>query len=208
MIENIRWLGHGSFLIQGPPFIYIDPWRVVRNAFLADLILISHHHYDHFSIADINKLRGPDTAIIGNARVAEQLEEVHMLREWQTISFDRLSIKAVPAYSPQGKHHAREMGGLGFVISMNYYDIFYAGDTKLTPDIQRIRPDIAIVPIDGNDTMDVQEAAEFVKLIRPRWVLPSNWGTTGEGATRVEANLFKRAVGDAATVIIPEIDAK
>lgn len=206
MIDKIKWLGHGSFSIQGPPYIYIDPWRVVRSGFQADIILVSHDHYDHCSIADIKKLRGADTHIIGNEQVADKIDGTTVIRPWQSMTFDRISIKAIPAYAPNGIHHKESDGGLGFVISMNYYDIYYAGDTKLIPEMERISPDIVILPIDNHDTLDVREAVEVVELLSPRWAIPSNWGSIGEGASIVDANEFKKQVGGRATVIIPSMN--
>ena len=203
MIENITWLGHGSFLIQGPPIIYINPWRVIRTAFHADVILIGHDHYDHCSTADIQKLRGPNTQIISNQRVADQIPDVTTLREWQSIRVGRASIMAVPAYSPNDMRHPRAHGGLGFVISLNYYDIYYAGDTQLTPEMQRIHPDIAILPIDNDGTLSIDTALEAINILRPRWVIPANWGATGEGVSEMEAKEFKRRVGARSEVILP-----
>ena len=155
MIENIRWLGHGSFVIEGPPLIYIDPWRVVKKVFHPDVILISHDHYEHFSIADITKLRGPDTRIIGNQTIVNQVDGGQLLRPWQSITVDRANIKAVPAYSPGSMTHPQEAGGLGYVISLNLYDIYYAGGTGIIPEMDKIQPDIAILPIDGDGTLSV-----------------------------------------------------
>lgn len=204
MIENIKWLGHGSFMIQGPPFIFIDPWRVVRTAFHADIILISHDHYDHCSTADVKKLRGPDTHIISNKHVAKQVPSTTILRPWQSISIDRVSIKAIPAYSPDGTQHPKSDDGLGFVISMNYYDIYYAGDTKIIPEMARIKPDIAILPIDNKDTMSVKEAVKAIDILKPRWVIPCNWTEQSEGTSLVDVNEFKSLIKDKAEVIIPK----
>jgi L-ascorbate metabolism protein UlaG (beta-lactamase superfamily) len=201
MLEQIQWLGHGSFFIQGPPLIYINPWRVARHTFHADVLLISHDHYDACSLADIDKLRGTQTRVIGNEKVAAEVQGSEVLRPWQSLTIDRARINAVPAYSPNSHYHPLEDGGLGFVISVNYYDIYYAGDTQIIPEMARIRPDIAILPIDGNGTMTVSEAAEVVKQMRPRWVIPSNWGP----ATEMNVRLFKREVGGRAQVIIPGI---
>ncbi len=204
MIENIKWLGHGSFVIEGPPIIYIDPWRVVKQVFHPDVILISHEHYDHFSVADISKIRGPETRIISNETIAAQLDGVTVLRPWQSITVERASIKAVPAYSLNSLQHPKEAGGLGFVISLNLYDIYYAGDTQIIPEMERIQPDIAILPIDGNGTLTVEQAAQVVRKMRPRWVIPSNWGTTTEGASSIDAKTLQELVRDYAKVIIPE----
>ncbi len=205
MIDRIQWLGHGSFIIQGPPLIYINPWRVVRSVFHADVILVSHDHYEHCSLADIEKLRGESTLVIGNKNVASQIEGCKVLRPWQSITVDLASIKSVPAYSTKKLLHPIEDGGLGFVISLNFFDIYYAGDTEDIPDMERIKPDIAILPIDGNGTLNVTDAVEVVKKMRPRWVIPSNWGAVGDSATYLDAQAFKEAVGGRAEVIIPQL---
>ena len=203
MIESIKWLGHGSFLIQGPPIIYINPWKISKRVFHADLILITHDHYEHFSQADITKLHGPDTIIVGNERVANELDGVNVLRPWHSMTVDRASIKAVPAYSPNSFTHPQEDGGLGYIISLNYYDIYYAGDTEIIPEMDQIHPDIAILPIDGNGTLSVEEAAALTQKMRPRWVIPSNWSKRAEGATSMDVLRFRELVGDSAEVVIP-----
>jgi L-ascorbate metabolism protein UlaG (beta-lactamase superfamily) len=201
MIEQIQWLGHGSFFIQGPPLIYINPSRVTRNTFLADVILVGHHHDEHFSMADISKLRGPQTRVLTNEYLAKEIEGSTVIRPWQSIMIDRAGIKAIPAYSSHGWQHPQSDGGLGFIISVNYYDIYYAGDTQIIPEMSTIHPDIAILPINGNGTLTVQEAAEVVKQMRPRWVIPCNWGP----GTQADARLFKQEVGGRAEVILPAI---
>jgi L-ascorbate metabolism protein UlaG (beta-lactamase superfamily) len=190
MLDSIQWLGYGSFRIEGPPLIYINPWRVVRVAFHADVILVSHHHYEHCSLADIVKLRGPNTQVIGNERVAQDIENCAVLRPWQTLSIERAGIKAIPAYSPDDQEHPKADGGLGFVISLNYHDIYYAGDTCRIPEMQYLHPDIAILPIDGNGTMNVNDAVEVVKQMRPRWTIPCN--INPDNATQMEAKRFER----------------
>jgi L-ascorbate metabolism protein UlaG (beta-lactamase superfamily) len=203
MIERIEWLGHASFRIQGLPLIYIDPWRIVRTAFLADIILISHDHYDHCSPADIEKISGPETTLIGNNMSKNVVTQISELRPWQVMNIDRVCIKAVPAYN---SHHPKEFGGLGFVISVDQYDIYYAGDTDLIDEMHNIHPDIAILPIGGRQTMDVTAAVEAVKRMRPQWVIPSHWGTSLEGGTSLDARIFADRVQSAnlAKVLIPE----
>ncbi len=201
MIDQIRWLGHSSFFIQGPPLIYINPRRIVRSTFHADVILIGTADEEHCSPADIQKLRGDKTRILGNAAVANEVEGCEILRPWQSTQVDRAGIKAIPAYSPRSLQNPQDKGGLGFVISLNYYDIYYTGETQQIPEMERIVPDIVLLPIDGSGTLTVMEAVEVVKLIRPRWVIPYNW----EPGQEAEARRFKREVGDRSTVILPAI---
>ncbi len=212
MIERIEWLGHASFRIQGLPLIYIDPWRVARNAFHADIILVTHDHYDHCSPADVDKLKGPGTTVITNGMALSVIGEATVLRPWQVVNIDRASIKAIPAYN---SHHPKEFGGLGFVISLDHYDIYYAGDTDLIDEMSMIKPDIAILPIGGRQTMDVPTAVEAVRRLKPRWVIPSHWGTnsegghwgtTSEGGSSLDAKLFTEYVEreNLAQVVVPE----
>lgn len=202
MIEKIQWLGHASFHIQTTPSIYIDPWRVVRSPQPADIILITHEHYDHCSSGDVEKLCGAKTVILGNEKVKALIPLTTIIRPWQSHTFDKVSIKAIPAYAPNGIQHKKSEGGLGFVISINYYDIYVAGDTDLIPEMDLISPDIAILPIDNNDTMGLRESIIAIERLKPRWVMPSKWGSTAEGATSQDAAEFKKQVGGRAEVII------
>jgi L-ascorbate metabolism protein UlaG (beta-lactamase superfamily) len=202
MIEQIQWLGHGSFAILSEPLIYINPWRVTQVTRPADIILISHDHYEYCSQADITKLRGPKTQVIAHQSAAAQIENCTVLRPWQSIAAGRACIKGVPAYSLR---HGSTDDGLGFVISLNYFDIYYAGHSGVIPEMTSLRPDIAILPIDGNGTLTASEAAQVTSQMRPRWVIPCNWGFNASGTNRVDAQIFAREVGSAAQVVLPEL---
>jgi L-ascorbate metabolism protein UlaG (beta-lactamase superfamily) len=204
LIDRIRWQGHGSFAIDGVPFIQIAPWRVVKDEAPPDVILIGHEHYDHCSPADVEKIRGEHTVIIGNDRVARVIEGTVVLREWQSISVDRASIKAVPAFSPGDPRHPPDAGGLGFVISLDYFDIYYVGDSELAPGMAHLRPDIVLLPIDGYGRLSVEEALRLVDMMQPRWAIPYNWGGAGEEATQLDAQSFKsRVSGRTEALLLP-----
>lgn len=193
MIDRIQWLGHGTFRIQGPPLIYINPWRVARAAFHADAILVSNDQYDHCSPADIDKLRGPHTQLIGNARVAALLDaDVLVLRPWQSVNLGAARVTAVPAYTFTHDHPVSEEG-LGFVISIDYYDIYYAGSTDIVPELGRIRADIALLPVAaGRGTLTLERTVDLVRTMQPGWVIPSHWGM--QGGTLVEVQALERAL--------------
>ncbi len=201
MIDQIQWQGHGSFAILGDPLIYINPRRVTRIARPADVILVGHDHYEYCSQADIEKLRGPQTLVIASASAARHIENCTVLRPWQSIGVGRACIKGIPAYSPRLGN--MESGGLGFVISVNYFDIYYAGHTGVIPEMATLHPDIAILPIDGNGTMTASEAAAVAVQMSPKWVIPCNWGFSASGTNRVDAQIFAREVGASAQVVLP-----
>lgn len=203
MIDRIEWLGHGSFRIQGPPLIYINPWRIARNAFHADIVLISNDQYDHCSPADIEKLRGPQTVVVGNAAAAVALgAPMTVLRPWQSINLGPARITAVPAYTFT-PHHPVAKGELGYIISLDYYDTYYAGMTDVIPELKHVQADIAIVPVGaGQGTMNVERAAEFLNAMHPRWVVPSHWGTLG--GTQLDVQMLDNALQEDVTVVVHE----
>ncbi|MBN2303060.1 MAG: MBL fold metallo-hydrolase [Anaerolineae bacterium] len=203
MIDRIQWLGHGSYRIQGPPLIYINPWRIARAAFHADVILISNDQYDHCSPADVFKLCGPQTVIIGNPGAAAVLgDNVIVLRPWQSYLAGDARITAVPAYTFTN-HHPVSKGGIGFIVSIDYYDLYYAGVTDIVPELNSIQADIAVLPVAaGPGTMTLDRTVDWVRRTRPGWVLPSHWGTVG--GTYLDAQALDRALGNEAKVVLPE----
>jgi L-ascorbate metabolism protein UlaG (beta-lactamase superfamily) len=205
IIERIQWLGHGSFRIQGPPLIYINPWCVASGPFLADAVLVSHDHYDHCSPGDVCKLAGAGTMVIANELAADFLSEcddVHVLRPWQSINVGHVNIKAIPAYTPYSAAHAPEAGGLGFVISLDRYDIYYAGDTGVIPEMAQLYADIVMLPIDGQDTMTPREAAELVNRMKPRYAIPYNWGNPNLGASKGDVREFSQLCDSGVEVVL------
>lgn len=202
MIDRIQWQGHGSFVIQGSPLIQIAPWRVVTGRSCPDIILIGHDRYDHCSPADVEKIRGENTHILGSENVADIIPHTTVLRPWQSISIGRANIKAIPAYSPDGLRQSQPNKSLGFVISMDYYDIYYVGDSQIIPEMAFLHPDILLLPIDGYGHLSVDEAVQAVDKLKPRWTIPYNWGGAGKEATALDAHSFKSRVGDASEVML------
>lgn len=202
MLERIQWLGHGSFCLQGPPLIYIDPVRIARNAFVADMILVSQANLDHFSPADVRKLLGPNTVIVGNHDVVDALAPVktEILRPWHSMNYGRARITAVPADQP-AYYRAQS---LSYLISLDYYDIYYAGSPQLLPEARHLRPDIAILPVGSrsNSLSGIDELVEVVATLRPRWVIPNHINADA-GGSALDVRAFQAAVGDLADVIIP-----
>lgn len=204
MLETIHWLGHASFRIDTELCIYIDPWRLEANSPPADAILITHEHFDHFSITDIERIAKPHTIIITNQRVVDLLDDDYYtitLRPWQSVNLDSINIKALPAYTLDGNHPAQRED-LGFVLAINSHDIYYAGDTDFVPDLRQIRCDIAILPISAKEgLMTIEETVAFVKILKPLQVIPSHYGTA-EGGTFLDAKALETALADITEVIL------
>ncbi len=204
MIDAIRWHGHATFSIEGTPRIMIDPWRVSDDGPPPDVILVSHSDYDHCSPADVQKLRAPHTIVIASADAAAYLDDpVTVLRPWQVINIGRTSIKGVPAYTFDGRHPAHRED-LGFVISRDYTDIYYAGDTDFVPELRNIYADIAILPVTTREgTLPLSQAKDLVASLGPRYVIPSHIGNHPSSAGRLAMQAFSRELGALTDIVAP-----
>ncbi len=202
MIDRIRWQGHGSFVIEGKPSIQIAPWRVVKSDKPPDVILIGHDHFDHCSPADIEKIRGENTVVIGSESAARVIPEVKVLREWQSISVERASITAIPAATRRSARASTTDGRLGFLISLDLYDIYYVGESEVIPDVRHFMPDIILLPIDGYGRLSVEAGLELVDMMKPAWAIPYNWGGAGAEATELDAQSFRSRVTGATEVLL------
>lgn len=174
MLENIHWLGHASVKITGAKTIYIDPWKL-KEPVPADIILVTHDHYDHCSPEDIEKIRRKDTVVVSPQDSSGKLK-AKTLRPGDTISINGVSIKAVPAYNTNKQFHPRGNNWVGYLVTIDGKTIYHPGDTDATPEMEELRPDIAFFPIGGTYTMDAKEAAEIANKIKPGMAIPMHYG--------------------------------
>jgi len=187
---QIDWLGHAGFLIRNSKVIYIDPFKIHEGLPKADLILITHGHYDHCSLADLSKIVKEGTKIVytpdSQSKVARLEIPVRMeiIEEGQELDFGTVKITAVPAYNIDKSFHPRDQGFIGYLIKMNDVIIYHSGDTDLIPEMQKLtgynhqdKKFIALLPVGGRYTMTAEEAAEAAKIIKPTLAIPMHWGS-------------------------------
>lgn len=187
---ELRWLGHSGFLIKNSKIIYIDPFKIGDDLPKADLILITHGHYDHCSFEDIKKIIQEGTRIIMTADSQSKIARfqvpirMEVVSPGQEIDLGTVKIAAVPAYNIDKTFHPKEEGLVGYLIKTNDVIIYHAGDTDVIPEMQKLtghnQPDkkfIALLPIGGRFTMSAEEAAEAAKIIKPTLAIPMHWGS-------------------------------
>ncbi len=198
-ISNLHWLGHDAFRIDaGGLVIYIDPFMLKARSAKADLILTTHDHFDHTSPGDISKIRKPDTVIVTIAKAAEKLAgDLRIIRPGDEMTVKGIGIRAIPAYninkfrSPGVPFHPKEAGHVGYIVTVNGFRIYHAGDTDCIPEMKGLHPDIALLPVSGAVVMDAREAARAAAAIRPRLAIPMHVG--GPVGTPKMAEDFKAA---------------
>jgi len=182
--STIHWFGHDSFLIQGNGLsIYIDPWQISAQE-QADIILITHEHFDHCSPEDVQKLTNPNTTIIATQASAKKLKnkDVKLVKPGELITVKDISIETVPAYntnkfrSPGNPFHPKEAGHVGYIITIEEERIYHSGDCDVIPEMATISADIALLPVSGTYVMTVEEAIEAVSIIKPKLAIPMHVG--------------------------------
>jgi L-ascorbate metabolism protein UlaG (beta-lactamase superfamily) len=195
VLDHVEWLGHAGFRIRaGRRVVYIDPYRAGDGP-EADLILITHGHYDHFSPQDVERLRGERTIVVAPPPVAERVSgRVISLAPGEGID-DPLDVRAVAAYNtskrdPDGNlFHPRESGGVGYVLNVRGERVYHSGDTDVIPEMDEVAGvDVALLAVSGVYVMTAAEAAEAARRIGPRVAVPMHWGE--HIGTREDAETF------------------
>ena len=184
MLENIEVLYHSSIRINKEKIIYIDPFKINKNYNDADIIFITHDHYDHYSEEDIDKVINENTTIIipdelltkllrkginKNAIITVEPNKNYMV---QGIKFETIS-----AYNTNKTFHPKENGWVGYIIIINGIRYYIAGDTDITEENKQVKCDVAFVPVGGTYTMDYVEAAALASKIKPKYVIPTHYGS-------------------------------
>ena len=202
LLEALDWLGHSGFRIRaGRAFVYIDPYRVPEGSPPADLILITHGHYDHFSPQDVERLSTKSTWLVGPPAVAERVSgQVHSIAPGEALDDELVRgvyVTAVAAYNTSKRNsdgdvfHPRTAGGIGFDLNVRGERLYHAGDTDVIPEMDAVAGvDVALLPVSGTYVMTAGEAAEAARRIQPRVAVPMHWGE--HLGTRDDALAFER----------------
>ena len=179
MLENLHWLGHASFYVRSAQgtVVYFDPYKLKAGLPQADLILVTHDHFDHCSPEDINRVAKPGTVVVAPAAAAAKIAgSVRILSAGMSLRVADVSVAAVPAYNTDKKFHPRAAGYIGYVATVDGVAIYHAGDTDRIPEMGSVRVDVALLPVGGTYTMDAAQAAAAADAIRPQVAVPMHYG--------------------------------
>ena len=203
MIRNVHWLGHDSFRLDGSKVVAFDPYEL-SEPFAADVICITHEHFDHCSPPDVAKIQKPDTVIVTDAASAKKLSgEIRIVKPGDRIEVSGVSIEVVPAYNTNKKFHPKSAGMLGFVVTLDGVRYYHAGDTDFIPEMETLDVDVAFLPVSGTYVMDVEEAVQAARAIRPKVAVPMHYGAI-VGSSE-DAKRFRELLeGSIPVVVLPK----
>jgi len=185
---QIQWHGHDTFSIEGDIKIYTDPYKMSEKT-EADLILISHDHFDHLSLEDLKKISTNKTTIVAAKECLNKITGISYkekigIMPGENKTINHIRIRAVNAYNidkinPDTKKpfHPKEDNKIGFFLNIKGISIYHTGDSDLIPEMSDLRPDILLVPVSGTYVMTAREAAQATETIKPKIAIPMHYGT-------------------------------
>ncbi|MDE1854086.1 MAG: MBL fold metallo-hydrolase [Thaumarchaeota archaeon] len=208
---EVHWLGHDTFVLQGSRTLILDPFKA-KGDYKADVLLISHEHYDHLSDDDIRRFTSPSTTIVAPKICEAPLRPYPQKKEFVSpgskIEVKGVGIEAIPAYNidkfrePGKVFHPKEDGKVGYVVTLDGARFYHAGDSDATPEMKALDVDVAFLPVSGTYVMTAEEAAEAAKAMKVKVAVPMHYQKIV--GTLADAQRFKKLVGSARTVEILE----
>ena len=199
---KIEVLCHSSIRIEGEnKIIYIDPYRIKEEKNDADIIFITHSHYDHFSEEDILNVKSDNTRIVVTTDLLEKTlelgfkkEEIIIVNQNNLYTILDIAVNTIPAYNINKQFHPKESNWVGYILTIEGKSIYVAGDTDINEENKNVKCDIALLPVGGTYTTNYEEAAELANLINPELVIPMHYGEiVGE---KEDAIKFKKLINE------------
>jgi len=219
-VDNIRWFGHASFAItdsvNGNRIYFIDPFELPSsNSDKADLIFVTHAHYDHLSEGDINHILKPETSVIATPDSLATLkipnEQKFEVAPSNSYDVKGTKFETIPAYNVREdrlNYHPKSNNWVGYILFVNNQKIYHAGDTDFIPEMQNLASkslDIAMLPMGGTYTMDVYEMIEAANAIKAKITIPMHYRRfLGDKYKEAEEKL-KAGVTNSKVVILEEL---
>ena len=197
-LSRVTWYGQSCLRIAGAKgTVWIDPFKIPDGAKgTADLVLVTHPHFDHMDKEQMLKVAKPQAPIYGPEEVAKEFPGRGIkVVPGQKVSAAGFSFRTVAAYNIGKKYHPKEKMWVGYLLDVEGDTYYAAGDTDFVPEMKGLKPSVAFLPIGGTYTMDWKEAAEAAKAVGAGVTVPYHWGSIEGVGTAGDARNFQKAAG-------------
>jgi L-ascorbate metabolism protein UlaG (beta-lactamase superfamily) len=184
---GLTWSGHAGFkIIYGNKKMYIDPYKLsknYKNISDADIVLVTHNHFDHLSIEDLKNIINERTVIVSAQECLSQLKSLKVkesigIDPRNSVKVDDLKIETVPAYNVDKDFHPKNDKKIGFIVEFGNDRLYHTGDSDIIPEMKDTKPSIVLIPVSGTYVMTAEEASQAVnELINPKIAIPMHYGT-------------------------------
>jgi len=202
MVKDIHWLGHDTFKIIGEKVVYTDPFKIKKKD-TADIILITHEHFDHCSPEDVKAIQGPKTFIVATSDCASKLSgNIKIIKPGDKINVEGVEIEAVSAYNTNKQFHTKDKGWVGYIFTLKGQRIYLAGDTDYIPEMKNLKVDIALLPVSGTYVMTAEDAIKAALDIKPKIAIPMHYGSIVGSSD--DAKKFAEGLKGKIEVVIPQ----
>lgn len=207
MYEEVQVLTHSSIRIAEKQIVYFDPFHVEGEPHDADIICVTHDHFDHYSPEDLAKVKNAATILVcpktmedslSNSGISEEFTE--LVAPGDELEINGVRIQAVPAYNVGKQFHPQANQWVGYLVTMNEVTYYIAGDTDINEDVKKVRCDAALLPVGGTYTMTAEEAAELAEMIHPKAAIPTHYGSVAGKAE--DGQIFADLLKDKINVIL------
>lgn len=183
MVNKINVFSQNGIRISSSKIIYFDPFKVHTNYNDADIIFITHSHYDHLSIDDIKKVSKKSTIFVIPKTIIEDVtalgidkSKIVAVDVFDKQVVEGIMFETVPSYNVSKPMHPKKNCWVGYVVEVEGKRIYVCGDTDAIYEGKKVKCDIIILPIGGYYTMGYKAAAKFVNVIKPQIAVPVHYG--------------------------------
>lgn len=178
---QIKRINHSCFLIKNDKTVYTDPFSVPDGMPAADVIFVSHSHYDHCSIDEIKKIANADTIIVCPKIAGDKLGWKYtrlIVKPGQVADVAGMHVEVVFAYNINKAFHPKSReDNVGYVFVLDEKRFYFAGDSDFIPEMSNLKNiDVAFLPVSGVYVMDADDAARACEAIKPKVAIPMHYG--------------------------------
>ena len=182
MLDNVECLCQSAIKIKGEKIIYFDPIKIEEKIEDADIIFVTHDHFDHFDAASINNIKKDSTKIVVPASLLEKAKDIFLVDSILVVEpnkeyeVDGIKFETIPAYNTNKNFHPKSNNWVGYVVNINDKKYYVMGDTDATKEAENVKCNYLFIPVGGVYTMTWEEAASLTNKVKPDVAVPIHYG--------------------------------